>query len=57
VLGFKGTHHHCPTINAIFLKSNLRGAEETAQWLRMLAPLPEDSGSIPSTDMAAHNCL
>ena len=31
------------------------GAEGMAQWLR--AALPEDLGSIPSTHMAAHNCL
>jgi hypothetical protein len=30
---------------------------EMAQWLRALATLPENPGSIPSTDMAAHNCL
>ena len=28
-----------------------------AQWLRALAALPEDPGSIPSTYMTAHNCL
>jgi hypothetical protein len=28
-----------------------------AQCLRALAALPEDLGSIPSTHMAAHNCL
>jgi hypothetical protein len=27
------------------------------QWLRTLAILPENEGSIPSTYMAAHNCL
>jgi hypothetical protein len=26
-----------------------------AQWLRTLAVLPKDQGSIPSTHMAAHN--
>ena len=28
-----------------------------AQCLRALAALPEDPGSIPSTHMAAYNCL
>jgi len=28
-----------------------------AQWLRALASLPEDPGSVPSTHMAAHNSL
>ncbi|KRY94874.1 hypothetical protein T4B_12424 [Trichinella pseudospiralis] len=28
-----------------------------AQRLRALAVLPKDLGSIPSTHMAAHNCL
>ena len=32
-------------------------AGEMAQWIRALAALPEDPGSIPSTHMAAHNCL
>jgi hypothetical protein len=31
------------------------GARERAQRLRALAPLPEDLGQIPSTDMVAHN--
>ena len=34
-----------------------RGAGEVAQWLRALAALPEDQGSIPNTHMAVHNCL
>ena len=34
------------------------GAEEMAQWLRaLLAALPEDLGSIPSTYTMAHTCL
>lgn len=28
-----------------------------AQWLRVKAALPENPGSTPSTDMAAHSCL
>jgi hypothetical protein len=32
-------------------------AGEMAQQLRRLAALPGDPGSIPSTHMAAHNCL
>jgi len=30
-------------------------AGEMVQWLRALAAFPEDSGSIPSTHMAAHS--
>ena len=33
------------------------GAGQMAQWLRALPALPEDLGSIPSTHVAAHNCL
>ena len=32
------------------------GPGEMAQWLRALAVLPKDLGSITSTHMAAHNC-
>ena len=32
-------------------------AGEMAQWLRALTVLPEDPSSIPSTHMAAYNCL
>ena len=38
-------------------KKSIRGAGEMAQRLRALTALPEDPGSIPSTHMAAHNCL
>jgi hypothetical protein len=34
-----------------------RGAREMAQQLRALAVLLEDLGSMPSTHVAAHNCL
>jgi hypothetical protein len=39
--------------------SNLRkgGAGDMAQWLRALAALSENLGSIPRIHMAAHNCL
>ena len=30
-------------------------AGEMAQWLRVLAILPEDPGSVPSTHVVAHN--
>ena len=33
------------------------GAGEMAQRLRALTAFPEDLGSIPSSHMAAHNCL
>ena len=32
-------------------------AGKMAQWLRTLAVLPKDPGSIPSPHMAAHNCV
>jgi hypothetical protein len=32
-------------------------AREMAQWLRALAALPEDPGSMPSNHMAAPNCI
>lgn len=41
----------------ISLKFLNQRAGEMAQQLRALAVLPEDSGSIPSTHMAAHACL
>jgi hypothetical protein len=33
------------------------GVGEMAQWLGALAALPEILSSIPSTHVAAHNCL
>ena len=37
------------------LEKGADGVGEVAQWLRALAALPEDPGSIPSTHMTAHN--
>lgn len=43
---------------SVFTSKNLRlEAEEPAQWLRTLAAPLEDQGLIPSTHMAAPNCL
>jgi hypothetical protein len=39
------------------LKYVLVGAREMHQWLRALAALSENLGSIPSTHMATLNCL
>jgi hypothetical protein len=39
------------------LNKKIIGAGEMAWWLRTLAALLEDLGSIPSTHKAAHNCL
>ena len=39
------------------IKHCIYRAGEMAQWLRTLAVLPEDLGSIPSTHMTANNCL
>lgn len=33
------------------------GVGEMAEWLRILVVLSEDMGLIPSTHIAAHNCL
>ena len=38
------------------LKNKDRGSGEMAEWLRALAALLEDLGSIPSTHMAVQNC-
>jgi hypothetical protein len=40
----------------IFLEVHLE-AGEIAEWLRILAALPEDLSSIPSTYRAVHNYL
>jgi len=41
-----------------FFKNIFLGGGEMVQWLKALAALPEDWGSILSTHMAAHNhCL
>lgn len=43
---------------SVLTSKNLRfGAEEPAQWLRTLTALLEDQGLIPSTQVAAPNCL
>jgi hypothetical protein len=46
-----------PISTLIAIKSSLHtpGAEGMAQLLRALAPLLQDMGSVPSTDMAANN--
>jgi hypothetical protein len=41
----------------ILKKYYCAGAGEMAHQLGALAALPEDQASIPSTHMAAHNCL
>lgn len=46
-----------PAPLACCVKKNVPGAREMTQWLRALAALPENSGSIPRTYMGAHNCL
>ena len=44
------------TVGQISKNLNLE-AGVVPQWLRALAALPEDPGSVPSTCMAAHNHL
>ena len=41
----------------INIKICMGWAGKMAQWLRALAALPEDAGSIPSTQVAPYNCL
>lgn len=47
------------SLDYLTLLQTVQGKEagDAAQWLRGLAALPEDWGSIPSIRMAAHNCL
>jgi hypothetical protein len=37
--------------------TRFKGARELAQWLKTLAALPEDLGSVPSTHMVTHMYL
>jgi hypothetical protein len=47
-----------PTDTGTFLKAFQPGRDgEMAQWLRELAALPEDLGSVLRTLMSAHSCL
>ena len=41
----------------MLLKINILGDGKMAQWLRALAALPENLGSIPSIHVAAHKYL
>jgi hypothetical protein len=43
--------------NIVFIKVLKGGGWRDGQWLRALAALPEDPGSIPSTNMVAHSHL
>jgi hypothetical protein len=47
----------CCWFVVFFLNNMYKGAGEMDQWLRTLAALPRDLGSIPSTHGAAHSCL
>jgi hypothetical protein len=44
-------------IDLVALRILIMWAGRMAHWLRALTDLPEDQSSIPSTHMAAHNCL
>ncbi|CAH6901579.1 Dclk2 [Phodopus roborovskii] len=57
VSGQPGDAQKNPVLNK--QQRNKKGEEtgEMAQWLRALAALPEDLGSVPSTHMATHSCL
>lgn len=39
------------------MNTNVSWTGEMAQWFQVLAVLAEDMGEVPSTHMAAHNCL
>ena len=46
------------TLFLYLLAVNEKTFNEVAKWLRAVAALPKDTGSIPSTCMVAHNqCL
>lgn len=51
------THTYAYTIHTTASTNQLVGAGEMAPRLRDHTVLPEDSGSNPSTDMTAYNCL
>ena len=51
----KAATNHTYAQLVYFLKQQWAG--EMAQWLRALAALPEDPGSILNTRMAALNCV
>lgn len=38
-------------------KKQVIGPKETAQWLRILSAHAKDPGSVPNTDIMAHNHL
>lgn len=47
-----------PTVNSLVAAGRYMSPEDLmvgAQWLRVLAVLPKDLGSIPSTQILAHN--
>lgn len=47
-----------PTVNGLVAAGRYMSPEDLmvgAQWLRVLAVLPKDLGSIPSTQILAHN--
>ena len=61
VITINGLHLTDQDTETVDLGKGLRmcyiGTGEVAQWLGVLTALPEDTGSIPSTHMEAHNCL
>jgi hypothetical protein len=46
-----------PSPQTVFKKNKDLGTGEMIQGLRALSVLPKNQGLIPSTHMAAHNCL
>jgi hypothetical protein len=47
----------CEGHNVSHHNRDINGGEEMAQWIRVLAALPEDPGSIPRSHIAIHNNL
>jgi hypothetical protein len=41
----------------IHLFTRFLGVGEMAEWLKVLAALPEDPGLVSNTHMMAHSCL
>ena len=55
-----GRHQSSSTAKASrrnHVSKQTNGVGETTQWFRGLATFSENPGSIPSTQMAAYNCL
>jgi hypothetical protein len=50
-----GVGYKLDALNYVLFKKTVYGAGEVAQWLRTLATLAEDQGSVPRTHRAGHS--